>query len=49
MSAYCWHTSRDEDCKMDESFSGDKRLMFRILLVFYHSLCKFVLNNEIRK
>ena len=25
MNAHCWHKSRDEGCKMDESFSGDKR------------------------
>ena len=25
MNVHCWHTSHDEDCKMDESFSGDKR------------------------
>ena len=34
MNAYCWHTSHNEDCKIDESFSGEsletKGLVFRI-------------------
>ena len=25
MNAYRWHTSRDADCNMNESFSADKR------------------------